>query len=218
MPDMPTQRGSSLQNWRAVIIGYKGYRTPTNGGSIYDTLTREFDFTMDAAASHVNRLMPTYCTPDGKFYKPLRLPPQKISGIKSGLDIEAWRDEVVWCNPPYDDILAWTQVAQHQVAKASVLLLPPSVDTLWWRSLIPASEQAEVWSNGFWTGFRWGRPIASQVSVDREFELRFWNGREAFWVPARKLPDESFDETCKESVEASSPRAGNLVFIARRWY
>lgn len=45
-----------------------------------------------------------------------------------------WRDEVVWCNPPYSNPRPW--VAKAPTAKRCVMLLKADTSTAWWRDAI----------------------------------------------------------------------------------
>lgn len=168
-------------------MGYPNWRTPLS--VLEEEPFRGTQFTMNAAASHVNAgPFDRYCTPDGKWVKVAPpTEPVRLSN-RSGLFAPNWEDEIVFCNPPYDHaLLEWVRVALTRVAHASVLLLPPSVDTEWFHLLNAHPAVTLIWRRG----------------------------RIKFWVPARKLADGSYDEECAESVIGPRPRAGNLIAVVR---
>ncbi len=84
---------------------------------VFDPLNAEFGFTLDVAASHVNRKCDRHCTLEGFF-----IGAQHISH-ETGLDL-SWDGERVWCNPPFSNLAAWTQRHWDEKAEVSCLLLP----------------------------------------------------------------------------------------------
>lgn len=114
-------------------------RTPT---SIFALLDAEHHFTIDVAASEEN----TKC--DRFFTK-------KNSGLK-----HSWSGDVVWCNPPYSDILPWVHKARSEVAYGDcqkvVMLLPANrTEQPFWQELI---EPVRDRGKGMRTQFLPGRP------------------------------------------------------------
>ena len=117
-------------------------RTPLGDMKVFTVLHEEFDFTMDAAASHANALLDTYCTDEGKFHRDesgaIRLVEKHYAG---GLFHEFWRDERVFCNPPYvqSELPLWLEAVSESVrmgiSSFTCLLLPPSVDPRWFIDL-----------------------------------------------------------------------------------
>lgn len=90
---------------------------------IYVPLHERHHFTLDAAASASN----TKCD---KFY----------DLMSNGLS-QTWAGEVVWCNPPYSNLLAWVSKAYGEVINGecpkAVLLLPANrCEQGWWQSFI----------------------------------------------------------------------------------
>lgn len=194
-------------------MGYKAWRTPHDEESVYGKLNDEFGFTIDVAASHANALVDRYCTELGTFQRNKPAEPTKLSN-NDGLMVESWVNERVWCNPPYDDILPWVECANARVALVSVMLLPPSIDTAWFRAVwVPASDycvvttretdwyRAVVWNDGGRYGTYCRR------------ELRFLDGRIRFWRPASNLDDGTPNEDDEDSVPGDQPRAGNIVVV-----
>ena len=116
-------------------MGFKNWETPKE---FFKELDKEFHFTLDAAASHENTLCVTYCTPDGIFYTGFGGGPVSMSGFFGNVDglTMLWNGHRVFCNPPYDHTLTkWVEKAATS-SVLSVLLLPPSIDTLWFHDYI----------------------------------------------------------------------------------
>ena len=92
------------------------WRTPQ---SFFDDLHREFDFTIDAAASAENKMLDRYWS------------------IEQNAIMQDWRGERVWCNPPYgraqNDFI---RKAAALDADISVLLIPARTDTKIWHDCI----------------------------------------------------------------------------------
>lgn len=79
----------------------------------FDTLNREFGFTLDVCASDENHKCDEYYT------------------IKEDGLVSDWHG-VVWCNPPYGrSIGAWVKKASEYEGLA-VMLVPARTDTKWW--------------------------------------------------------------------------------------
>lgn len=80
------------------------------------------EFTLDACAE-------TWSAKCSKFY----------SKEQNGLT-ENWREEHVWCNPPYGNILPWVEKASYQARifkdSSALLLLPASTDTRWFHEWV----------------------------------------------------------------------------------
>lgn len=121
-------------------MGFKNWQTPID---FFMQLNNEFDFTLDAAASHANALCGAYCTESGYFHRsPPNAPfhPRLSTWYRKteedGL-IRSWQGERVFCNPPYDSSLyQWVEKAARREAEVAVLLLPPSIDTAWFHDFI----------------------------------------------------------------------------------
>ena len=86
----------------------------------FDTVNKEFNFTLDVAATTSN----TKCK---KFF----------TIVDNGLE-QDWSNEVVWCNPPYSDIKLWVEKAYNESLKGTkiVLLIPVRTDTRYFHSFI----------------------------------------------------------------------------------
>lgn len=90
--------------------GAQDWETPR---ALYAQLDDEFHFTVDAAASGSNALADWYWD-------------EEADGLA-----QDWDDEVVWCNPPFNQTKQWIRKAASSRGTA-VLLVPASVDTRWW--------------------------------------------------------------------------------------
>lgn len=76
---------------------------------LFDDLNKLWNFTLDAACIPSSALCTKYFTPDDNSL------------------IQDWGTEIVWLNPPYDDLKTWLSKATDAYNKgASVVLLVPS--------------------------------------------------------------------------------------------
>lgn len=88
--------------------------------SVFDSLDREFNFTIDVCASADN----AKCA---RFYA------LEADGLR-----QSWAGETVWCNPPYGRgvIDRWVEKAYQETAGSRrtvvVMLLPNNTDSGWW--------------------------------------------------------------------------------------
>ena len=86
---------------------------------LFNKLFREHRFTVDAAASDDNWLLPKYWT-------------ERDDGAA-----QSWAGERVWCNPPYGRAATpFIRKAASREADLSVLLLPARTDTKIWHECI----------------------------------------------------------------------------------
>lgn len=92
--------------------------------ALFDPLNREFGFTLDAAASAVNR----------KAERWLSGPCSAPEPCSCGLCAD-WIEHVVWCNPPYGSASLGRWVPKFAEAAHGgatiVALLPSNTDTAW---------------------------------------------------------------------------------------
>ena len=90
---------------------------------VFDPLHAAFDFTIDVAASELNRRVPRYWS--DAFAQP-------------------WTGERCWCNPPYGQAqVRFIEEAAKREAELVALLIPARTDTAAWHDLI--FPRAEVW-------------------------------------------------------------------------
>lgn len=86
--------------------------------SIFDPLHAEFEFTIDAAASSENALLPRYWD------------------LEQNAIFQDWDNERVWCNPPYGEAQRGFIDKASRSRGLSVLLIPARTDTGIWHSCI----------------------------------------------------------------------------------
>lgn len=91
-------------------------RTPR---PFFDRLHARHAFTVDAAASAENALLPVYWT-------------RETDALE-----QRWDDHRVWCNPPYSDLASWTWKARWELANGCglvVMLVPANrCEQKWWQ-------------------------------------------------------------------------------------
>lgn len=98
------------------------YKTPQ---CLFELLHKEFQFTLDAAASQTN----TKCS---QFY-----------AREDDALAQDWPGHV-WCNPPYGrNISRWVEKGYMESRKGStvVMLLPSRTDTLWWHKWVMKAKE-----------------------------------------------------------------------------
>lgn len=104
---------------RNVGAAYRpDWETPAE---LFARIDAEFDFTLDAAASHDNAKCARYLT-------------KEHDALTSG-----WGSHTVWLNPPYDASLAlWVAKARHAAHSGAtvVCLIPARTDTRWWHQYV----------------------------------------------------------------------------------
>jgi site-specific DNA-methyltransferase (adenine-specific) len=122
-------------------------RTPVE---IWKSLTEEFDFTIDACASHENHLVRRYFTPEN-------------DGLKGD-----WTGEVVYCHPLFDcHIGRWIEKAYCSKC-TTVMLLPAATHTRYFHRFIYNNPRAEVrFLEKPKKGFRFGRDDGSPDDPSR---------------------------------------------------
>lgn len=83
---------------------------------LFNELNKEFNFTIDVAANNENHKCNRYYT-------------EKENGL-----IQDWKNEMVWCNPPYGrKIGEWVKKDSKNKV---VMLLPARTDTKWFHEYI----------------------------------------------------------------------------------
>jgi hypothetical protein len=102
---------------------------------VFDPLHAEFNFSLDAAASHYNHKCHRYCTLEGTFLEvkndaPFLVEPQH------GLQYP-WIHERVWINPPFSSLLPWVEKAWSDNGELVCMLLPNNrQEQPFWQDLI----------------------------------------------------------------------------------
>lgn len=88
---------------------------------LFDNINEYFNFTLDPCASDLNHKCKKYYT------------------IKENGLIKSWKNEVVFCNPPYGrEISKWVKKAYDEYYNGAsiVMLLPARTDTKWFHEFI----------------------------------------------------------------------------------
>jgi phage N-6-adenine-methyltransferase len=95
----------------------------TTPDELFESVSSEFDFTLDAAADSIN----TRCS---KFFT------VADDGLK-----QDWGEHCVWLNPPYGEsggkLSDWIKKAAHAAAKGAtvVMLIPARTNTSWFHDI-----------------------------------------------------------------------------------
>ncbi len=102
----------------------KDWETPQE---LFDSLNKEVNFTVDVASSDTNYKVKKHYT------------------IKENGLIQDWKNERVWCNPPYGrDICKWVEKAYFSNAEIVVMLLPARTDTKWFHKYIYKKDSVKI--------------------------------------------------------------------------
>ena len=142
-------RGTAREPWYASSEA-QDWGTPPG---LFGPLHARFGFTVDAAATPLNRLV------DRHYEDAFR---------------QSWRGERVWCNPPYGRWqVPFVREAARREADLSVLLLPVRADTAVWHECI--WDRAEVWflrGRVRFVGAKSGSTFASAIVLFRPDDRR----------------------------------------------
>ena len=122
--------------------------------AFYGLLNEEFHFTLDPCATAENAKCARFYTKED-----------------DGLDAQKWEHEIVFVNPPYSQIKAWTAVCQKAALMHNafvVLLIPSRTDTRYWhRYVMHAHEIRFVKGRLKFGGSKNSAPFPSAVAVFR---------------------------------------------------
>ena len=100
--------------------GKQDWETPPE---LFDKLHPIFNFTLDAAATAINRKCSRFYSPEDNAFN------QTPSG------------ESIWLNPPYYDVLPWAKLVNKWAKSNSiVLLVQDRTDTEWFRTIFYSAE------------------------------------------------------------------------------
>ena len=117
---------------------------------VYAALDKEFGFTRDVCASHVNRKHVPYWT------------------IEDDALTKRWHG-VCWMNPPYSQTARWMQKAYEESRRGAtvVCLVPSATDTGWWHNYAILGE-IRFWRGRIrFVGTRGSAPFPSAVVIFR---------------------------------------------------
>lgn len=101
---------------------------------LFDALTLEFDFWLDAAANEQNALCAYFLT--------LEQDALKNDWVSYG---------AIWCNPPYSNLKPWIEKAAEQCVKqnkAIVMLLPADQSTSWYSLALKSVDEVRIITDG----------------------------------------------------------------------
>ena len=112
--------GKTAKNQKLLM---KWIRTPK---SIWENLSKEFNFTVDACASHKNHLLPKYWTKDN-----------------SALD-KNWDNEIVYCHPMYDIYIPKFIKKAFESKCITVFLLPASTNAEYFHKYLYKKQNVDI--------------------------------------------------------------------------
>jgi len=112
--------GKTAKNQKLLM---KWIRTPK---SIWENLSKEFNFTVDACASDKNHLLPKYWTEDN-----------------SALD-KNWDNEVVYCHPMYDIYIPKFIKKAIESKCITVFLLPASTNAEYFHKYLYKKQNVDI--------------------------------------------------------------------------
>lgn len=124
------------------------WETPDN---IFVELDKEFEFTLDVAATTDNTKCKKYFT-------------KEINGLN-----QDWSQDICWMNPPYSQISAWMEKAYLSWLGAAevVCLVPSRTDTKWWHNYAMRGEIRFIKGRITFVGGKYNAPFPSAVVIFR---------------------------------------------------
>jgi len=97
----------------------------TTPDKLFKPLDEEFHFTLDPCSTHENAKCARHYTVE-----------------ENGL-LQSWRDEIVFMNPPYSDILVWLEKAHYEHWNnntMTIAILPCDTSTRWFHDYLWNNE------------------------------------------------------------------------------
>jgi len=107
-----------------VRTPYDEWGTPT---ICFDRYHRRFGFTLDAAAVEWNAVLPVFNSP---------LEPW---------DVTSWRDERVWCNPPFSNPWPFLDLCVAREHEVAALLLPLWSSRSWLGAALEFCDEVDLY-------------------------------------------------------------------------
>lgn len=101
---------------------------------LFNHFDRQYDFTLDAAATRENALCDLYFTKE-----------------TNALNQILGRGERAWCNPPYsmaEDFATWAHYQATMRGACVVMLLPVRSDRIWFQTLLHHPATTQTWITG----------------------------------------------------------------------
>lgn len=117
--------------------------------SIFNPLHREFEFTLDVAASQNNHKCPQYFS-------------EEDDGLK-----QEWHSERCWMNPPYKQVGKWVKKAYEESQKGAtvVCLVQARTNTNWWHDYCMKGEVRFIRGRPIFKGCKHGLPQPLAVVI-----------------------------------------------------
>ncbi|MCW5940663.1 MAG: helix-turn-helix domain-containing protein [Fimbriimonadaceae bacterium] len=145
-PGRPSGAGKPKQSYHRR----QDWRTPRH---LFEQLHREFRFTLDAAASEENALLPVYFTEQ-----------------RDGLS-QSWAGHVAFCNPPFQHTSRWVRKAhlEAQNGVTTVMVLPARPgNKIWQQIILPFYEVRYLPGRLHFDGAEYPAPFDTAVVVFRQ--------------------------------------------------
>lgn len=119
---------------------------------VFGPLHEEFGFTLDAAASAENALLPRFWS------------------LAENALLQDWSGERIWCNPPYGrGQIAFIRKAAERKAEIAVLLIPARPDTAAWHDyILPTAEIRFLRGRIRFVGAPYPAPFPSALAIWRK--------------------------------------------------
>ena len=89
----------------------------TTPKDLFYRLHHQYHFTLDPCSTHENALCLKHYTKE-----------------ENGL-LQSWKNETVFCNPPYSEVKKWVKKASEEKAD-TIMLVPARTDTKWFHEFI----------------------------------------------------------------------------------
>lgn len=127
---------------------------------VFDTLNKEFDFSLDAAADFANRKCKLYINEETN----------SIGVDWFGMCISKHKRPTVWLNPPYGKKIGefMKKAADESIACTVVCLIPARTDTEWWdKWVMKADEIRFITGRLKFSGSKNSAPFPSCIVVFR---------------------------------------------------
>lgn len=124
---------------------------------VFDSLNREFAFTLDPCATPQNAKCPRYFT-------------RADDGLK-----QDWSQHIVFMNPPYGRVIgSWVEKAYRSAQQGAIVvcLLPARTDTRWWHGFVMRGEVRLLRGRIRFEGGKAGAPFPSAIVVFRPPQFR----------------------------------------------
>jgi site-specific DNA-methyltransferase (adenine-specific) len=129
---------------------FHGYSTPSD---LFEWINKRFNFTVDVCADKSNHKCQRYYT-------------EESNGL-----LQSWKDEVVWCNPPYNQTKLWILKGiceiENNDCETIAYLIPARVETKLWQETIAPFTSKIIFLKGRlkFSGNKNSAPFASALVI-----------------------------------------------------